>query len=220
MSDGPLPWMLTHGSAAVLFLVLVAGGVGVPIPEDLVLLATGILSHRGVLPLPLALAMAFCGVLCGDLLLFLTARRLGPALYEHRRLRGLLPPERRERLARLYARHGGRLVFAGRFLSVLRGAVFAMAAVQGMPVRRFVLWDALALCVSVPVVVGLGYAFSHSVDRVTRGLGRVEHGVVITAVLGLVALVLARAVRARRAERGISPPPPRAAKPPRRRATP
>lgn len=199
MTGGPLAWMLTHGSAAVLFLALVAGGMGVPIPEDLVLLATGILSHRGVLPPPLALAVAFGGVLCGDLVLFLTARRLGSALYEHRRLRHLLPPERRERLARLYARHGGRMVFAGRFLSVLRGAVFALAAVQGMPLRRFLLWDSLALCVSVPAVVGLGYAFSHSVDQVTRGLGRAEHGLAIAATLGLVALVAVRAMRARRA---------------------
>jgi membrane protein DedA with SNARE-associated domain len=212
--------MLTHGSAAVLFLALVAGGVGVPVPEDLVLLATGILSHRGVLPLPLALAVAFGGVLCGDLVLFLTARRLGPALYEHRRLRRLLPPERRERLTRLYARHGGRMVFASRFMSVLRGALFALAAVQGMPLRRFLLWDALALCVSVPAVVGLGYAFSHSVDRVTRGLGRVEHAVAIAAALGLVALWGVRAARARRAARRLSPPPPRAGTPPPRRAAP
>lgn len=199
MAGGPMQWMLTHGSAAVLFAALVAGGLGVPIPEDLVLLATGILAHRGMLPLPLAVGVALAGVLCGDLALFLTARRLGTALYEHPRLRRLLPPERRERISALYARHGGRLVFAGRFLSVLRGAVFAMAAVQGMPLRRFLLWDALALCVSVPVVVGLGYAFSHSVDRVVRGLGRVEHLVAILGVLGLVALVAVRALRSRRA---------------------
>ncbi|WP_164011466.1 DedA family protein [Pyxidicoccus trucidator] len=201
MSGGPLPWLLTHGSAALLFAALVAGGLGVPLPEDLVLLATGILAHRGVLPLPLALAVGLGGVLCGDLALFLTARRLGPKLFEHKRLRGLLPPERRERLTRLYARHGGRVVFAGRFLSVLRGGVFALAAVQGMSPRRFLLWDGLALCVSVPVVVGLGYAFSHSVDRVARGLGRVEHGVAIAAALGLVVLVAVRTVRARRAGR-------------------
>ncbi|MCP3136618.1 DedA family protein [Pyxidicoccus xibeiensis] len=201
MSGGPLPWLLTHGSAALLFAALVAGGVGVPIPEDLVLLATGILAHQGVLPLPLALGLALAGVLCGDLALFLTARRLGPKLYEHRRLRGLLPPERRERLAKLYSRHGGWVVFGGRFLSVLRGAVFAMAAVQGMPLRRFLLWDVLALCVSVPVVVGLGYVFSHSVDRVAHGLGRVEHGLAIAAALGLVLLVTVRALRARREAR-------------------
>ncbi|MFP2930269.1 DedA family protein [Pyxidicoccus sp. 3LG] len=145
--------------------------------------------------------MALAGVLCGDLALFLTARRLGPALYESRRLRGLLPPERRERLARLYARHGGRMVFGGRFMSVLRGAVFAMAAVQGMPVRHFLLWDGLALCVSVPVVVGLGYVFSHSVDRVAHGVGRVEHGLAIAAALGLAVMVSVRTLRARRAAR-------------------
>ncbi|WP_426753130.1 DedA family protein [Myxococcus sp. Y35] len=147
----------------------------------------GILVHRDVLPVALALAVGMGGVLCGDMALFLTARRLGPALYESPRLKRLLPPARREQLARLYARHGGRCVFVGRFLSVLRGAVFVLAAVQGMRLRHFLLWDGLALCLSAPLAVGLGYAFSHSVDAVAKGAAHAEHLVVLTGVAGALA---------------------------------
>ncbi|NVJ10852.1 DedA family protein [Myxococcus sp. AM001] len=195
MAAGPVPWLLTHGSAALLFAALVAGGLGVPIPEDLVLLSLGILAHRDVLPMALALAVAMAGVLCGDTALFLTARRLGPALYEHPRLKKLLPPERRERLVQLYARHGGRCVFVGRFLSVLRGAVFIMAAVQGMRLRHFLLWDGLALCISAPVVLGLGYAFSHSVDAVAKGAARAEHLLVLATTAALLAVGGVRRLR-------------------------
>ncbi|WP_163787639.1 DedA family protein [Myxococcus vastator] len=200
MAAGPVPWLLTHGSAALLFAALVAGGLGVPIPEDLVLLSLGILAHRDVLPMALALAVAMAGVLCGDTALFLTARRLGPALYEHPRLKKLLPPERRERLAQLYARHGGRCVFVGRFLSVLRGAVFIMAAVQGMRLRHFLLWDGLALCISAPVVLGLGYAFSHSVDAVAKGAARAEHLLVLATTAALLAVGGVRRLRRRQAQ--------------------
>ncbi len=113
---------------------------------------------------------------------------MGPELYEHPRLKKLLPPERRKRLAHFYARHGGRCVFVGRFLSMLRGAVFIMAAVQGMRLRHFLLWDGLALCLSAPVVVALGYAFSHSVDAVAKGAARAEHLLVLATTSALLAV--------------------------------
>jgi len=204
MAASSLPWLLSHGSAAMLFAALVAGGLGVPIPEDLVLLSLGILAHQDVFSLTVALVVGLVGVICGDIALFLTARRVGPALYAHPRLRRLLPPERRERLARLYALHGGRCVFVGRFLSVLRGAVFIMAAVQGMKLRHFLLWDGLALILSAPLVVGLGYAFSHSVEAVTKGAARAEHLMVVALVATVAVISGLRRLRARKRRRQAS----------------
>jgi len=86
----------------------------------------------------------------------------------------------------------------GRFLSVLRGAVFIMAALQGMRLRQFLLWDGLALCFSVPLVVGLGYAFSHSVDAVAKGTARAEHLLVLATVAALLTVGAVRRLRMRR----------------------
>ncbi|QAT88853.1 DedA family protein [Corallococcus coralloides] len=201
MTDSPLQLLLTHGSVPLLFVVLVAGGLGLPFPEDLVQLAAGVLSHRGAMPLPVAIALCFAGVLCGDTVLFLTARRLGQALYTHQRTRRLFPPERRQRIQGLYAKHGSRVVFVGRFMSVLRVPVFAMAAAEGMPFRRFLLWDGLALCVSSPLVVTLGYLGSASVDRVAKGAGRVEHFVTLAGVAALLVVLAVRHAREKRQPR-------------------
>ncbi|WP_223639695.1 DedA family protein [Corallococcus sp. EGB] len=201
MSHSPLQLLLMHGSVPLIFLVLVAGGLGLPFPEDVVQLAAGVLSHRGAMPLPVALALCFAGVLSGDTVLFLTARRLGNALYTHRRTRRLFPAERRERIQRLYAKHGSRVVFFGRFMSVLRVPVFAMAAAEGMPLRRFLFWDGLALCLSSPLVVMLGYVGSASVDRVARGVGRVEHFIALAGVAALLVVLAVRHVREKRQPR-------------------
>lgn len=201
MSHSPLQFLLTHGSGPLIFVVLVAGGLGLPFPEDLVQLAAGVLSHRGAMALPVALALCFGGVLCGDTVLFLTARRLGEALYTHPRTRRLFPPERRERIQRLYAKHGSRVVFFGRFMSVLRVPVFAMAAAEGMPLRRFLFWDGLALCLSSPLVVMLGYVGSASVDRVAKGVGRVEHFIALAGVAVLLGVLAVRHVREKRPPR-------------------
>lgn len=198
MAHGLLQFLLRHGSYALLFAALVAGGLGLPLPEDIVLLTGGALAHLGVVQLPLVIGVCMAGVLCGDLLLFHTARKLGPRVYEQRWIRSLLTPERRERISRLYARYGGRVVFFGRYMSVMRVLVFAMAAVQGMRTRTFVLWDALALSISAPLIIGIGYLFAQSIDRVAAGLGHAEHLLAI-AVVGAFALVLlVRTLKARR----------------------
>ncbi len=93
------------------------------------------------------------------------------------------------RISRLYARYGGRVIFIGRYMSVMRVLVFSMAAVQGVRTRTFLLWDALALSLSAPLVVSIGYIFARSIDRVVAGFGHVEH-VLAIAVVGVFAFIL------------------------------
>jgi membrane protein DedA with SNARE-associated domain len=201
MNHGLLGFLLSHGSYALLFGALVAGGLGLPLPEDIVLLTGGALAHLGVVKLPLVIVACFAGVLGGDLLLFHTARRLGPRVYEQRWIRRLLTSERRARITRLYAQHGGKVIFFGRYMSVLRVLVFAMAAVQGVRTRTFLLWDTLALSLSVPLLVGLGYVFAKSIDRVAAGFGRVEHLLAIVVGGGLALIILSRTLWVRRRRR-------------------
>jgi membrane protein DedA with SNARE-associated domain len=198
---GLLGYLLSHGSYALLFGALVAGGLGLPLPEDIVLLTGGALAHFGAVKLPLVMGTGFGGVLAGDLLLFHTARKLGPKVFEQRWLRGLLTAERRRRIDRLYARHGGKIIFFGRYMSVMRVLVFAMAAVHGVRTRTFLLWDALALSLSAPLLVGLGYIFARSIDRVAAGFGRAEHLLAIVGVGALALLILSRTVGVRRRRR-------------------
>ncbi|MBJ6760454.1 DedA family protein [Myxococcaceae bacterium JPH2] len=226
MSDGPLRLLLAHGSAPLLYGALVLGGLGLPLPEDVVHLSAGVLAHRGVIALPVAYAVCIAGVLSGDTALFLLSRKLGPALYTNRYTCRLFPAERRARVEQLYARHGSRMVFFGRFMSVLRVPVFAMAAVEGMPLGHFLLWDALALCINCPALVTLGYLGSSSIDRLARGVGNVEHFVALVAVLLVLGLLVVRWHRARRASASsatsradLSPSRPRAGCPPRPPAT-
>lgn len=198
MEGGLLGYLLSHGSYALLFGALVAGGLGVPLPEDLVLLTGGALAHLGAVKFPLALAVCYSGVLTGDLLLFHTARKLGPKVFEQRWIRRLLTAERRQRMDSLYARHGGKVIFFGRYMSVLRVPIFAMAAVQGVRTRTFLFWDALALSLSAPTLVGIGYVFAKSIDRVAAGFGHAEHLLAIVVGGGLALFLLSRTVAARR----------------------
>lgn len=173
-----------QGSIFFVLVWLVLGGLGIPLPEDAALLAAGVLVQRGAVHPAVALVIVFVGVIGGDAMLFLLARRLGPAAYERKVFRRILPPERKERIEAAYRRYGGRLVFFARHVLGLRAAVFAMAGIHGMRPSRFLLWDAAAACVSVPFVVGLGYLGASHVDRVRAGIASAHHYVLLAIALG------------------------------------
>jgi membrane protein DedA with SNARE-associated domain len=194
-----LDFLVRHGSLALCFVALVAGGLGIPLPEDAVLLAAGAMAHRGVVPIALTVPVCMAGVLTGDLVLFTMARRLGPAVFERPLIKRLVPPARRARAEAFVAKRGGVAVFVARHVAGLRAPVFATAAINGMPLGKFLLWDTLGLMISAPAVLGLGWWSSAHVELVHRGMARVEHWVLFgVAVVVLVYAVVTR-VRAQRA---------------------
>jgi len=193
--------VLLHGSLLVILGWLVLGGLGVPLPEDAALLAAGVLAQRGTVDPVLALVVVFAGVLGGDALLFFLARRLGPAAYERKVFRRLLPPARRTRIEDAYRRHGGRLVFLARHVAGLRAAVFAMAGIHRMHPARFLLWDTASACLSVPFVVGLGYFGARHIERVRAGIATVHHYALLAVGLAVLGYVTWRHIRKLRAAR-------------------
>lgn len=187
--------LVAHGSLVLIFAWLVVGGLGVPLPEDVALLAAGALVYHGHVAAALAVPVVFAGVLTGDIALFLIARRLGTAAYDRPSVRKLLPPARRAKLEEAYRKHGGGLIFAARHLVGLRAAVFAFAGIHGVPLRKFVAWDALAACVSVPLTVTLGYFGALHIDRVRSDVAAVERWVLLAIAIIAIVLVIVRKLR-------------------------
>jgi membrane protein DedA with SNARE-associated domain len=162
-----LPY-LEHSTYAAAFVLLLAAGVGVPIPEDIPILLSGYLSHRGVMRFEIALPVCFAGVILGDACLFMLARHGSQSLRRHPRLAGLVTPERRARARALVHSRGVGAVVIARHVAGLRVAVFATAGAAGMKFRRFILWDALSACASVPVMFTLGFLFADRLELLVR----------------------------------------------------
>ena len=189
---------LLQGSLVLVFLWLIIGGLGAPLPEDVAVLGTGVLVHRGVVSLPVGLAVLLAGVLSGDAMLFLLAKRLGPRAEKLPVFKRLSSPERRARIERAYDQYGGAIVFLARHVMGLRAAVFAMAALHGMSLKRFLAWDALAACVSVPVMFSVGYYGSRHIAQVRAGVERTEEIVVVVVIAALLIYACWRALTTER----------------------
>jgi membrane protein DedA with SNARE-associated domain len=178
---------------------LVGAGVGVPIPEELTQLTAGALAHERILDLRLAVPVVWVGIVAGDALLFVLARRNGERLLRTRAARRVLTPERRAALERHFARHAFLTVAVARHASGLRFPTFAFAATHRVPFHTFLLADGLSAMVSVPFVVGAGYLFWEHLGDARREVRVIELAVlaVVAVAIGVVALV--RRARARAA---------------------
>jgi len=153
------------------FLILLATGLGVPIPEELPIVIAAMMSRWDVMHWWGALLSCLAGVLAGDMLLYGVGRHFGRRILEWPAARRILTPEREARVMEAYHRHGLKFVIMARLVMGLRAAAFLTAGVVRVPFPRFFLVDVAAVLVSVPLAFGLAYLVA---DSVAMALGRVR----------------------------------------------
>jgi len=139
-----------------IFFGLFAGGLGAPIPEDLLLLIGGFLSWAGYTDLYLTIAISITGAVVGDYLVFYLGRKWGSNVLGHPRLSRWLTSHRLSRIHDHFDRYGGKTIFFARFFAGFRMAVYLVAGSIRMNAQKFILTDLCGAAVSVPLVTLLG----------------------------------------------------------------
>ena len=163
---------LTHLIAVhgywVVGAVVAVESMGIPAPGETVLVTAAI--YAGTthgLQIGIVVAAAAAGAIAGDNAGFLIGRRFGPALLlRHGHLLRL--NTRRLKLGLyLFNRHGGKVVFFGRFIAVLRTLAAPLAGLTGMGWERFLFFNAAGGLVWAAVYGFAAYAFGEHVRRLT-----------------------------------------------------
>lgn len=187
-------WIEVFSYPAV-FLLLLGCGMGLPLSEDAVLIAGGIVTGRSGGSLPAMIAVAMAGVVCGDYILFRVGQRLGPRALNQKFIRKALTPKRVSWVTRHFHRYGALTVFIARFTIGLRVVTFISAGVSGIRTVKFLVADLLAALIYVPLLVWLGWRFGAAIlEKVESAFGWIFAAV----VAGLVSLVVISALRRRR----------------------
>lgn len=183
--------MLTtaHGTLAysLVFGFLIACGLGLPLPEDVALVTGGYLSFVGAANLWLMVLFALAGILGGDLLVYAAGRRYGQELAQVHWLHRYLTDEKRHRVEGYFARYGQGLVMAARFLPGLRVVTYFSAGASSMGLWKFLVFDAIAACVSAPIWIFTGRRLGHHVQAALELVAR-AHWIFmgIAAIIGLI----------------------------------
>lgn len=185
-------WM-QHAFYPVLLLALLAGSLGLPIPEDVPLIAAGVIlsQHPGVASWGGTVAFALLGIMCGDVVLYVLGGRWGPEVFEHRWVKRLITPARLEKTARKFNRYGMWMCFFGRFVMGVRAAMCITAGVMRFPLWRFLLADLAGALISIPLLVWLGYWFANMIPTLTAYM-HVVRWVMLGLAVAFVAVVALR----------------------------
>ncbi len=173
----------------VIFGILLACGLGLPIPEDITLFAAGVLAYYGIANIWLTLVVCFFGVMIGDFIIFWLGATYGKKLTRKWLFHKLLPDDRLAMVQERIKKKGNKLVFAARFMPGLRAPVFFTAGSLHLPYRVFLFYDGLAALISVPVIVGTVYYLGDYMDKVIRVIQRVEHGIVFVIAAVVLAML-------------------------------
>ena len=193
---GLVALLTTYGYWAV-FACIAIESTGIPFPGETMLLVAAIYAgttHR--LSLLLVIVAAASGAILGDNLGYWIGREGGYRLlrrYGHY----LHLDERKVKLGQyLFRKYGGKVVFFGRFIAVLRAWAAFLAGTNHMPWAPFLLYNALGGIIWATLYGLGGYFLGDNVHRLTGPLGP------ITFVLGLL-ITLASLVFVRRNEQRL-----------------
>ncbi|MBP1685680.1 MAG: associated Golgi protein-like protein [Deltaproteobacteria bacterium] len=183
-----------------IFAVLLLGSLGVPIPEEMPIIAAAVLSHGGIVRWWLAGPVCLVGVLSGDVVLYWVGRHWGEHVLNWRAVRLVLTPEREQWLKAAYRRHALKTVVTARHVMGLRAAAFLTAGIARVPFWKFVLADAGAAVLGVPLTFGLAYFFTDQIKAIVADVHRAERWL---ALVGLAGVAMALIVVAWRWNRRI-----------------
>ena len=195
--------LLGHWGYLGIFVVVVLGNLGLPVPEESVLALAGFLVHEGKMRLPLTLAVGIVSAAGGDNLGYWIGRRLGRPAIERYGARVGITHARMDAMARFVGRYGAPGVFAARFVPGVRVLAGPLAGAGGLPALHFAAANLLGAIVYVPYAVGIGYALAYGLSpwlhRAEHVVGKIEHlALLLMALTGLLVL-LHRLTRTRRA---------------------
>jgi len=182
-----LHFLMTYGYWAVLLFVAIES-TGIPFPGETMLLVAAIYSgatHR--LSIPLVIAAAASGAILGDNVGYWVGREGGFRLLR-RYGRYIHLNERKLKLGLyLFRKHGGKVVFFGRFVAVLRAWAAFLAGTNRMPWPSFLLFNALG-GITWATVYGLGgYFLGKSIHRLAGPVGTIT--IVLATLIIIASLV-------------------------------
>jgi len=153
----------------LLFVLLALESFGLPVPGETALIACSVLAAQGTLSIVAVIAVAIAAAIIGDNLGFWVARKGGRSFLLRYRLTRRYAEEYLPRGERFFARHGGKAVFFGRFVAVLRVTAAWTAGLARMHWLRFLAWNAAGGIVWATLVGVVAYYLG---DAAAKAIGR------------------------------------------------
>ena len=172
----------TYGYLGI-FVIVGLESAGIPMPGETVLVAAAILAGQGKLNIFGVIAAAAAGAIIGDNCGYWVGREFGFRLV-YRFGRYVRLDERRLKLGQyLFLRHGGKIVFFGRFVAILRAFAAFLAGVNHFNWERFFLFNAAGGIVWATIYGTGAFWLGRAIETYARPVGV---ALLVAAAIGII----------------------------------
>lgn len=196
--------LLASQGPIVLFLIVLAEQLGLPLPAVPVLLVMGAMVGAGRFSFAGVLAISVGACLVADFAWYRLGRWRGSRVLNFL-CRISLEPDSCVRAAENRLSAGGaQALLVAKFLPGFSTAAPPVAGLIGMRVSRFLLWDGLGAVLWSATYVSLGWLFSDQLERVMRAVADVGGRAFFIAAAALALYLAWKALQRRRFLREIS----------------
>ncbi|HET6676285.1 MAG TPA: VTT domain-containing protein [Nitrospiraceae bacterium] len=158
-----LTFLKDHGLVLV-FAVVFAEQIGIPLPALPLLIAAGVLAGAEHLNIVAVAAMAMGAALAADLIWYELGRRRGHRVLEFLCRIALEPRSCIMRTEEFFKKHGVRSLIVAKFVPGLSTVAPPLAGIAALPFSRFLFYNGLGIVLWVGSGIGFGYAFSDRID--------------------------------------------------------
>lgn len=173
----------SFGYIAVFGMLLLCG-LGVPVPEDISIIAGGIISGLGYTNVHIMCIISFFGVLAGDVIVYSLGKYFGVQIFNRKIGKRLLNSSWYDRILKSFQKNGKMVLFAARFMPGLRAPIYLTAGITKFTgFWTFVLIDGFAALISVPIWTYLGYYGASNMDSLIKWMKNTKIGILIVLVV-------------------------------------
>jgi membrane protein DedA with SNARE-associated domain len=171
----------THHGLPLLFVVVMLESFGLPLPGETALIFFGVLASQGNYDIVWVIVVAATAAIIGDNLGYWIIGRVGGrALFRKFDWLDRWAEKHLPRIERIMHRHGGKTVFFGRFIAILRFTAAWIAGLARMNWWKFLFWNAAGgICWAIAVALVAYYGGKAAADAITRYGAFAAVGIVI-----------------------------------------
>jgi membrane-associated protein len=186
-SHGQTHKMIIESVFWAIALTLFLGGLGLPLPENPILMGGGYAIFKRVAPPAVSLIVWYLAIVAGDALLFALSHWFFTRPTVASFLKRIGGAHRLEAYRRAFAVRGGWTLFLARFTFGFRAVAYVAAGAAHYPWKRFLFVDGLSVALQVVLFVGVGYFAGEKIDWAEHASHKI---ILFLGILAAISLVI------------------------------
>lgn len=173
----------------IIFILLVACGLGLPIPEDISIVASGMLVSTNLTSFLHAFLVCMAGIIIGDSTIYWMGRLWGRRLFKAPIISKIINNKFVSIGKLAFNRFGNKIVFFARFLPGLRTPIYFFAGSIKISYMFFLLVDLFAASISVPIWIYVGKIFGENLPALEKTMKNFQFGTILLVLLLIILFI-------------------------------